>query len=295
LIDRPAGARPPGGTGMMLDSTTYPGELDQPAGGRLALSAGFSDVVAGFKAWRLWTMLGWNDIVQRYRRSALGPFWITLSMAIFIVLLGVIYSRIFKLDIAIYLPYVAMGIIVWAFVSGTISESCATFIDNGAIIKQISLPFTLYVLRCVWRNIIILLHSVVLIVPIALVFRLKVSWSDLLVLPGLLLVFANQIWLGIVVAVLSTRYRDVAQLIATTIQIAVFATPIMWPVSSLGDAHFIADVNPLYHLIEIVRGPLLGVAPPLMSWVVTIGVCAIGYLLAISLLTRGARRIVYWL
>jgi len=190
---------------------------------------------------------------------------------------------------------VAMGIIVWGFVSGTTAESCAAFIDNGAIIKQIRLPFTLYVLRCVWRNVIILLHSVVLIVPIAIVFHLPASWSDLLVLPGLLLVFVNQIWVGIVVAVLSTRYRDVSQLIATTIQIAVFATPIMWPVSSLGDAQFIADFNPLHHLIEIVRAPLLGVAPPLLSWAVTIGVCVVGYLLAVSLLTRGARRIVYWL
>jgi ABC-type polysaccharide/polyol phosphate export permease len=281
--------------GMMLDSTTFQGELGQPVGGRLALSAGAADVVAGFKGWRLWTMLGWNDIVQRYRRSTLGPLWITLSMAIFIVVLGIIYSRIFKVDIAAYLPYVAMGVIVWGFVSGTTAECCGTFIDNGAIIKQISLPFTLYVLRCVWRNIIILLHSVVLIVPIAVIFRLHVSWSDLLVLPGVLLVFVNQIWVGIVVAVLSTRYRDVAQLIATTIQIAVFATPIMWPVSSLGDARFIADVNPLYHLIEIVRAPLLGAAPPVLSWVMTVGLCAVGYLLAISLLTRGSRRIVYWL
>ena len=132
---------------MMLDSTTFQGELDQPVGGRLALSAGAADVVAGFKAWRLWTMLGWSDIVQRYRRSALGPLWITLSMAIFIVVLGVIYSRIFKLDIATYLPYVAMGVIAWGFMSGTTAECCATFIENGAIIKQINLPFTLYVLQ----------------------------------------------------------------------------------------------------------------------------------------------------
>jgi ABC-type polysaccharide/polyol phosphate export permease len=45
--------------------------------------------------WQLWSMLGWNDIHQRYRRSALGPFWITISMAIFIVLLGFIYSKLF--------------------------------------------------------------------------------------------------------------------------------------------------------------------------------------------------------
>jgi lipopolysaccharide transport system permease protein len=280
---------------MMLDSATRRGNIAQPERARGPLGAGASDLIAGFKAWRLWTMLGWNDIVQRYRRSALGPFWITLSMAIFIVLLGIIYSRIFKTDIATYLPYIAMGIIAWGFISGTTIESCQAFVDGGAIIKQINLPYTLYVLRVVWRNAIILLHTIGLIIPIALIFHLKVSWVSLLVAPGLLLVFANQIWVGIVVAVLSTRYRDVVQLIATTIQIAMFATPIMWPVSSLGGAQIIADVNPLHHLIEIVRGPLLGAAPPLLSWEVTIGLCAAGYLLAIVLLQRGCRRIVYWL
>ncbi len=256
---------------------------------------GADDLIAGFKAWRLWTMLGWNDIVQRYRRSALGPFWITLSMAIFIVLLGVIYSRIFKTDIATYLPYIATGIITWGFISGTTIECCAAFVDSGAIIKQIRLPFTLYVLKVVWRNLIILFHTIILIVPIGLVFHLKVSLADLLVVPGLVLMFANQIWIGIVVAILSTRFRDVVQLIATAIQIAMFATPIMWPVSSLGDARIIADVNPLYHLIEIVRSPLLGEAPSPSSWFVMTGLSAAGYLLAIALLRRSSRRIVYWL
>src|SRR5437763_1876729 len=132
---------------MMLDAAAYRGEIDGPADAPDRRFAGAQDMIAGFRAWRLWTMLGWNDIVQRYRRSALGPFWITLSMAIFIVLLGVIYSRIFKMDIAIYLPYIAMGIILWRFVSGTTNESCSAFVENGAIIKQISLPYTLYVLR----------------------------------------------------------------------------------------------------------------------------------------------------
>jgi ABC-type polysaccharide/polyol phosphate export permease len=284
---------------MTSDSATYNGRAQQSAPRRVnaapPLGAGVADLIAGLKAWRLWTMLGWNDILQRYRRSTLGPFWITLSMAIFIVLLGAIYSRIFKMTLATYLPYIAVGIIVWGFISGTTIESCSAFVDGGGIIKQIRLPYSLYVLRVVWRNIIIVFHTIVLIVPIEIIFQLKVSWVDLLVLPGLLIVFANQIWVGVVVAVLSTRYRDIVQLIATTIQIAMFATPIMWPVSSIGEARFIADINPLYHLIEVVRSPLLGTAPAAASWLVAIGVCVTGYFVAILLLWRGSRRIVYWL
>ena len=87
---------------------------------------GARDIRDGLANWRLWSMLGWNDIHQRYRRSALGPFWITISMAIFIVLLGFIYSKLFHQDIAVYLPYIAMGLITWGFISGTICSAMAS-------------------------------------------------------------------------------------------------------------------------------------------------------------------------
>ncbi|WP_158812807.1 ABC transporter permease [Methylocapsa sp. S129] len=284
---------------MQLESATYGDDIDQNAHphmkARGPFSIGADDLSAGLKAWRLWTMLGWNDILQRYRRSVLGPFWITLSMALYVMLLGVVYSRIFKMEIALYLPYIAVGLITWGFISGTTIESCSAFVDSSGIIKQIRLPFTVYVFRVLWRSLIIFLHTIVLIIPIGIIFGLKFSWADILIFPGLILLFANQMWVGIVVAVLSARYRDVVQLIATAIQIAMFATPIMWPASSLGTAQIIAQVNPLYHLIEIVRSPLLGEAPPLLSWLVVIGLCAVGYLIAILLLSRGNRRIVYWL
>lgn len=262
---------------------------------RPPINPGIIDLVSGLRAWRLWTLLAWNDILQRYRRSALGPFWITLSMSIFILLLGVIYSRIFKMDIAVYLPYVAVGLITWGFISGATIDCCSAFVDSAGIIKQLKLPYSVYVLRVIWRCVIILAHTIVLIVPIGLAFQIKVSMADLLFVPGLFLVFLNQLWVGIVVAVLSTRYRDVVQLISTAIQIAMFATPIMWPVESLQNARIIADINPLYHLIEIVRAPLLGSAPEPLSWLFVIGICILGYALATALLWRGSRRIVYWL
>jgi ABC-type polysaccharide/polyol phosphate export permease len=258
-------------------------------------SDGIADFTAGLKAWPLWTMLGWNDIRQRYRRSVLGPFWITISMALFTILLGVVYSRIFDLPIAQYLPYVAMGLIVWGFISSTSAEGCNTFIENGVLIKQIKLPYSMYVFRTVWRAFIVFLHTVVLIIPIELLFGSRVGVETLLFVPGILIVILNQTWLGIVLAVLSTRFRDIPPLVQTAIQITMFATPIMWPVSALGDATIIADVNPVHHLVELARAPLLGEAPALLSWAVGIGLCVGGFTLAIFLLSRASRRAVYWL
>lgn len=280
----------------MTDQTAHPGDLaaeESRVHGRPL--SGWRDLYEGLSNFRLWSMLGWNDIRQRYRRSTLGPFWITISMAIFIVLLGVIYSKIFSQDIAVYLPYIAMGLITWWFISGTTVEACNAYIEGGGIIKQIRLPYTIYPMRMIWRSFIVFLHTIVLIVPIALFFRMDIGMGALMAIPGMFLVVLNQIWVAIVVGVLSTRYRDIVQLVTTTIQISMFATPIMWPVSAIPDARFIAEVNPFYHLVELVRAPLLGGAVEPLSWIVVLAMCGVGYVLAVFMLARANRRLVYWL
>ena len=253
------------------------------------------DLFEGLRDWRLWTMLGWEDIRQRYRRSVIGPFWITLSMGTLIALLGVIYSRIFHADIRVYLPFFAAGYIIWGFISTCINESCGAFQEGERIIKQVKWPFSVYVLRVLWRNFIIFLHTIVLMVPIALIFGLRPQLPILLVVPGLLLLCANQIWLGLTLAILSSRFRDVVQIVQTIVTIMMFGTPILWPVSTLGDLTWVAEVNPVYHFIEIVRAPILGEVPSMLSWVYASVTVVVGSLCAILLFRRVSRRIVYWL
>src|SRR5262249_19204717 len=95
------------------------------------------DLYDGARAWRMWTMLGWNDIRRRYRRSMLGPFWLTISMSLLVVALGSLYAQIFHMDIASYLPYLTLGFIAWGFISATIKDSCHAFFSQGEMIKQI--------------------------------------------------------------------------------------------------------------------------------------------------------------
>jgi lipopolysaccharide transport system permease protein len=254
-----------------------------------------AEVVAGFRAWPVWMILGWDDIRQRYRRSVLGPFWITLSMGIFILVLGVIYSRLFHTNIQTYIPFLSAGFTVWGFISQTTNESCMAFNEGGRIIKQIKLPYSIYVLRVVWRNFIVFLHTVVIFIPVAIIFKVMPSLATLYVLPGLFLVCVNVTWVATTLAVLSTRYRDMPPIVGTGVQIMMFATPIMWPVSSLNGAAIIAEINPLYHLLEIVRAPMLGTSPELESWLIAGGMAVAGSLFATALLASKARRIVFWL
>lgn len=256
---------------------------------------GLRDLVEGFSSYRLWSMLGWNDIRQRYRRSTLGPWWITISMSLFIVLLGLIYSKLFDQDIAIYLPYIALGMITWGFVSNTMIEACNSFIEGTGIIKQIRLPLSLFPIRMIWRSFIVLLHTAVAFIPIALYLRLEIGFGALMALPGLALVVTNQVWISILIGILSTRYRDVTPLVQAIVPISMFATPIMWPASALKNARYIADFNPFYHLIQLVRAPLLGEQAALESWIVVGSMCIVGYALAAALLTTARKSLVYWL
>jgi lipopolysaccharide transport system permease protein len=96
-------------------------------------------------------------------------------------------------------------------------------------------------------------------------------------------------------SILSTRFRDMQPIVATLVQIAMFTTPIMWPVESLSDGRIIAEINPLYHLIDIVRAPMLGTAPEPLSWLVAGGVALLGWALATAIMVAKHRRIVFWL
>jgi lipopolysaccharide transport system permease protein len=253
------------------------------------------DLYHGIVAWSMWSTVGWNDIRQRYRRSVLGPLWITLSMAILVGSLGAIYSQVFRMDVKTYLPFLCLGFVIWGFISISATECCTAFLESEAIIKQIKLPFSVYILRVVWRNFIVFLHTIIIFVPVALIFGERPSPVMLLALPGLLLVYLNVLWLGFVFAILSTRYRDVSLIVASFLQLAFFGTPILWPASTIGEHALVVQMNPLYHLIEIVRAPLLGGAPSWLSWSVSLGSIVVGAFTAMALFRRASRRIVYWL
>ncbi|HEY6618713.1 MAG TPA: ABC transporter permease [Steroidobacteraceae bacterium] len=254
-----------------------------------------TELLAGLRAWQIWTVMSWDDIRQRYRRSVLGPFWITLSMGFFILILGVIYSRLFHTPLEHYMPYLTVGYIVWGFISSTTSEACNVFYESAGIIKQIKLPYSIYVMRVIWRNFIVFLHTIVIYLPVALYFKVAPSPLMLLVLPGLLLLILNQIWVTIVIGILATRYRDMLPIIGTTISLLMFATPIMWMIGSAKNLETIANINPVYHLIDIIRAPALGMTAEPLSWEVVVGLTIAGWTLAAMLLVRKGRHIVYWL
>ena len=252
------------------------------------------DVVEGACAFRLWGMLGWQDVRQRYRRSTLGPFWLTISMGALVGGLGVLYAGLFRMDVADYLPFVAAGLIIWGLLSGLITEGCAAFIGAEGIIKQVNLPLSIHVYRVVWRNLIVFAHNVAIYVAAAVIFSIQPGWTGLLVLPGLALLCLNGVWMGLLLGLVSARFRDVPQIVASVVQVAFFLTPIIWKPELLPDRAFVLDLNPFFHLVELVRAPSLGQAPGLVSWLAAAGITLGGWLVTLLMYRRYRWRIAYW-
>jgi len=242
-------------------------------------------------------MLGWQDVKQRYRRSKLGPFWLTISMGVLIGALGFVFGRIFNSPLHEFLPFLAAGIILWTYISTVINEGCTAFISSDAVIKQLPLPMFLHIMRVIWRNLVILAHNIVIIPVLFLVFLRPLELVALLAIPGLILTTLTLAWVALLAGVLCTRYRDLSQMVASVLQITFYVTPIIWMPSMLsGRRDFIfLDINPFYHLIEVVRAPILGVAPTLTNWLVSIGISLVGWVITLAVYGKYRSRISYWL
>ena len=86
------------------------------------------DVRDGLMNVRVWQMLAWYEIRQRYKRSVLGPFWLTISMGALVAAMGPLYGRLFNQDVSAYFPFLAIGFIVWQLISSLLVEAGQVFI-----------------------------------------------------------------------------------------------------------------------------------------------------------------------
>lgn len=245
---------------------------------------------------QLWALLAWYDIKQRYRRSVLGPFWLTISTAVLIGTLGMLWSTLFRMDLHEFLPYFAAGNVLWTFIAMQLSEATTGFTQFEHLIKQRRLPYPSYILRLLARSFIIFLHNFIIV--IAVVSFIGNGWSlvSLIAIPGLFLLALVTYFVSLSVAILCTRYRDMVPVVQNVVTVGYFLTPIMWQRKTLPVQHqWVADLNPIAHILEVARAPLLGQVPTLTNWLVSFGLLAVAIAIAWMLLARARNRLAYWI
>jgi ABC-type polysaccharide/polyol phosphate export permease len=249
-------------------------KLDFPLRRQLALA--LRDLGGGLADWRLWTFMARHEIRQRYRRSTLGPLWLTLGLAINVIAISTIWSHLFVLKASEFVPYLTIGMMVWNLINT-------------------NLPLSAYACQTISRNCLIASHNLIVYLGAALVFQLTPNENTAWVVPGTLLMIVATSWPPLLLGVLSTRFRDIPLIIQNAVTVAFFLTPVLWHADQLGDRAFFATMNPITHLIEIVRAPLLGKPLGAQSWNYALGTAAVGWSVTLVVFARYRARIPYWL
>lgn len=259
------------------------------------MQAELADMMAVYKRRQIWLLMGWQDISIRYRRSMLGPFWISLTMAVFVLSLAYIYSEIFNQPFKDYLGYLACGLLAWNFLSAMISEATTIVTDGEAHLRNIPLPVSILAARMVYRNLVIFAHNLLAILIVLMVFGVSFGWT-LLVVPlsvGLYALFG--LFAGIVLGPICARFRDVPQVITNVVQILFFVTPIIWMQSAAPGRPIIVDANPFNDLVMLIREPLQGRLPTLRHVLVATGMVAAMGVAAMATLSFVRKRLYLWL
>jgi ABC-type polysaccharide/polyol phosphate export permease len=261
-------------------------------------SRAIEDVTSGISNWRMWIRLGWLDIRRRYRRTAIGPFWTSFNLAAMVFAMGFLWAALFNQKVGDYLPYLCASLITWNFVSTIVSEGSTVFISGQALLTTIRLSKMLLVVSMVWRNVLVFFHNLAIFVLVMVLWQVPITWNTPSFLVGLFLLSLNGLWVGILIGLIATRFRDTTQLLNGLLMIVMFCTPVMWSREILKGHELISpfiDLNPFYHAVEVVRQPLLGQSPAILSWVVMASMVVIGGSATLFVFSRFRQRVTYWL
>ena len=259
------------------------------------ISAALGDIREGLLHWPQWFTLGNFEIRLRFRRTLLGPLWNTFSFAILVAALGYVYGRVLGEEVRTYLPYLALGMFTWNFIAATLQEACVAFVDASAVLKQLYIPRSVPIYRTLWRNLVLLGFNAMVVIAVLLICGTPAAAMAVpLALAGLVLLSLNLAWIALALALAGARLRLVPRLVQTGLPITMLATPVIWRPAGEGLTR-IAEWNPLYWAVELVRAPLLGEPVMAQAWAIAIAVALAGGLATLIAFSLARPRITYWL
>lgn len=235
-----------------------------------------------------------SDTKTRYRRSVLGPLWLVFGTLIGVGGLGVVWSTLFDIDRATFIPALAIGLVTWYLLSSCVVESASAFYGNRDIFLNIPTSSILVSLLVLIRNIINFLHNFIVVIVVLIIYPNTVGLVSLLAIPGLLLVCFNLLAIIQLLGFVGARYRDLSPLLAAILQPLFFITPVLFRPSQLGANAFIAELNPFTYWLSLIRDPIMGVAPSITTWLIVSVMATVSWIAALLMTASKRHRLAYW-
>lgn len=256
------------------------------------------DYAASLRRPEFWVYATWLGLVTKYRRSRLGMLWAFLPPALYAFGVGGFFANIQGTTPQEFIPHLAVGYIVFRFVVVSLSEATTACTGNVSFILDGRVRLTDYVLQVIAKA----AFYFMLAIPVALValsLTPSFQWIGVLTLiPALLAVVLNVAWMGSILSVVGARLPDVHELMGSVLMFSFLFTPIIWtaeqaPADSLRGS--VARINPLFHMVEVVRAPILGEPIERLSLLYLGIMLVVGWFVAVAVYRRYARFVPIWL
>jgi len=257
----------------------------------------FGEVGQSVRLWHIWTRLGLQDVKLKFRRSSIGAAWIFVNLAVLVLSIGFIYANLLGQEPREFIPYLTIGLILWQYLTNSIVDGGNAFVHSEGYIRQISLPIYVYILRFFVSISLTTLITMMAFAIVAVIYRVPVGLGTLLAIPGWLMLMTTSLLLITIFAHLNTRFRDVAHMASVGMQVLFYVTPVIYPAALLTSRRGLMPViefNPLYHVLEVVRQPLLSAsAASPQSYVAMLIIIAGLSVAAVAVIATNQRRIVF--
>lgn len=243
----------------------------------------------------LWVVLGWYDILARYRSTTLGILWIVIINAMTVFAIGFVFASLFGIELYNYFPYLGAGYIFWIFISSSIVELSSSLTSYRFILHSHAVTPMSVLIRVLVRNLVILLHNLPIIIALLVLYSNNPWPQALLFMPNFLLVTIIILSGCGSLAFACARFRDIQMLINAAIGVLFLITPIIWSPEILTERAYIAYLNPLTHILDILRKPLLGEIPSLWNYGMSLGIAFICIILFFITYRYCKKKYIFWL
>lgn len=257
----------------------------------------YADLVSSLKSPGSWLYSAWIAFLIKYRKTALGPLWIIAAPAMFVLVLGTLFERVTAHSGSHFVPHLAIGFVVWTYITNVASAAPRLFAHNKAALLHGPTNHVMIALRSMSGALIMLLHQSVVIVATLVLYGVKPVLSWLFAIPAAALLLVHSVWVLVVLGIFGARYRDLAEMVEMVMRIAFLATPIIWMPGDAGRASIVGlylTFNPFYHVLEPLRGSILGTPVAQESWLISTAMAVLGLVFANLLYRRYRHLVVLW-
>ncbi len=258
----------------------------------------FHDLGESMRHPEFWAFASWLDLVVKYRQSRLGILWLIAPAALYVWGLGFFFSSMSGQPFAPFAVYVALGWLIFRVIQSVIIESTTAFPAASSFIMDGHARLTDFVLQVTAKALFYFLASMPVLI-IALAYAPHVSGSGLAF--GLItfpLIVLNALWIGVVFALIGARFPDLGQFISNIFMFAFLLTPIIWQAQTMPAGSMrghLMRINPLFHMVELVRAPILGEPLETTTFYYIGAMTIIGWCVAAIAYRRYARFVPTWI